>query len=206
MNEGIENALNVIVTTTGSSGNMKKELKTTIFYTVSTLRKLFAKLLDANESKDRKITELERQVANTNAVRGEVTGRTSSSGGGCDDGGGSSSRSSSGGGGSGISSSSSTSSSSSSSSSSSNLDYMAIRFLKYRRCPKPFELSAPLDRSLGREAEHSPSCSAKAKNEWSCRLHLLFSYAFIVQRDNFIFLFSIMKHSGHLNVSHIVTK
>ena len=31
VNEGIENALNVIVSTTGSSGNMKKELKTTIF-------------------------------------------------------------------------------------------------------------------------------------------------------------------------------
>ena len=77
VNEGIENALNVIVTTMGSSGNMKKELKTTIFDTVSTLRKLFAKLLDTNESKDRKTTELERQVANTNAERGEVTGRTS---------------------------------------------------------------------------------------------------------------------------------
>ena len=56
---------------------MKKELKTTIFDTVSTLRKLFAKLLDTNESKDRKITELKRQVANTNAERCEVTGRTS---------------------------------------------------------------------------------------------------------------------------------
>jgi hypothetical protein len=75
VNEGIENALNVIVSTTGSSGNMKKELKTTIFDTVSTLRKLFVKLLDTNESNARKITELERQIANTNAVGGEVTGR-----------------------------------------------------------------------------------------------------------------------------------
>jgi hypothetical protein len=33
-------------------------------------------LLDTNESNARKITELERQVANTNAFRGEVTGRT----------------------------------------------------------------------------------------------------------------------------------
>jgi hypothetical protein len=55
VNEGIENALNVIVSTTGSSGNMKKELKITIFDTVSTLRKLFAKILDINESKDRSI-------------------------------------------------------------------------------------------------------------------------------------------------------
>ena len=76
VNEGIENALNVIVSTTGSSRNMKKELKTTIFDTVSTLRKLFVKLLDTNESNARKITELEKQVAKTNAVRGKGTGRT----------------------------------------------------------------------------------------------------------------------------------
>ena len=49
VNEGIENTLNIIVTTTGSSGNMKKELKTAIFDTVSTLRKLFVKLIDTNE-------------------------------------------------------------------------------------------------------------------------------------------------------------
>jgi hypothetical protein len=55
VNEGIENALNVIVSTTGSNGNMKKELKTTIFDTVSILRKLFVKLLDTNESNARKI-------------------------------------------------------------------------------------------------------------------------------------------------------
>jgi hypothetical protein len=76
LNEGTENALNVIVSTTGSSRNMKKELKTTIFDTVSILRKLFVKLLDTNESSARKITELERQAANTNASRGEVTSRT----------------------------------------------------------------------------------------------------------------------------------
>jgi DNA gyrase/topoisomerase IV subunit B len=76
MYEGIENTLNVIVSTTGSSGNMKKELKTTIFDTVSILRKLFVKLLDTNESNAKKITELERQATNTNANRGWVTGRT----------------------------------------------------------------------------------------------------------------------------------
>jgi hypothetical protein len=68
------------MSTTGSSGNMKKELKTTIFDTVSILRKLFVKLLDTNERNARKITELERQAANTNACtnayRGEITGRT----------------------------------------------------------------------------------------------------------------------------------
>ena len=69
VNEGTENALNVIVSTMGSSGNMKKELKTVLFDTVSTLRKLFLKLLDNNESNTRKITELEQKVAKTNALR-----------------------------------------------------------------------------------------------------------------------------------------
>jgi hypothetical protein len=75
VNEDIENALIIIVTTTGSSGNKKKELKTTLFDTVSILRKLLVKLIDTNESNARKITYLERQVANTNAVLGEVKGR-----------------------------------------------------------------------------------------------------------------------------------
>jgi hypothetical protein len=35
--EGIENALNLVMCTTGSNGNMKKELKTTIFDTVCIL-------------------------------------------------------------------------------------------------------------------------------------------------------------------------
>jgi len=41
VNDGIENALNVIVSTRGSSGNMNKELKTTIFEAVSNLRKIY---------------------------------------------------------------------------------------------------------------------------------------------------------------------
>ena len=76
VNEGIGNALNVIVFTRGSSGNMKKELKNTIFDTVSTLRKLFTKLTDINESNARKITKLEKQVANTEDARVERTGIT----------------------------------------------------------------------------------------------------------------------------------
>jgi len=67
--EGLENALNVIVSTTGSSGNMKKELMTIIFDTVSNLRKLFAKLIDTNENNARKVIELEKQVANTREKR-----------------------------------------------------------------------------------------------------------------------------------------
>ena len=64
VNEGIENARNLIVSTTGNSGNMKKKLKSTLFDTVSHLRKLFAKLIDINENNARKIMELEKQVAN----------------------------------------------------------------------------------------------------------------------------------------------
>jgi len=46
VHEEIENALNTIATTTERSGNMKKELKHTIYETVSTLWKLFVKLKD----------------------------------------------------------------------------------------------------------------------------------------------------------------
>jgi hypothetical protein len=41
--EGIENALNLVVLTTERSGNMKKDLKQTMFETVSTPRNLFVK-------------------------------------------------------------------------------------------------------------------------------------------------------------------
>jgi hypothetical protein len=46
------------VSTTGSSGNMKKELKNIIFDTVINLRELFVKLIDTNENNNRKITGL----------------------------------------------------------------------------------------------------------------------------------------------------
>ena len=58
VNDGIENNLNVIVFSTGGSGNIKKELKATIFETVSNLRKLFAKLINTKENNARKIIEL----------------------------------------------------------------------------------------------------------------------------------------------------
>ena len=44
VSESIENALNITVSTAERSGNIKKELKQTIFETVSTLRNLFVKL------------------------------------------------------------------------------------------------------------------------------------------------------------------
>jgi hypothetical protein len=58
VSEGIENALNIIVNTTERSGNMKKELKQTIFETVSTLRNLFVKLKGSIYSKSNAISEL----------------------------------------------------------------------------------------------------------------------------------------------------
>ena len=40
----MENALNLVVSTTEQSANMKKTLKEKVYETVSTLRKLFAKI------------------------------------------------------------------------------------------------------------------------------------------------------------------
>jgi hypothetical protein len=51
VSEGIEDALNIIVSMMERSGNMKKELKQTIFETVSTLRNLFVKLKDSRDGK-----------------------------------------------------------------------------------------------------------------------------------------------------------
>ena len=62
MCDGIENALNLVVLTTERSGNMKKELKQTIFETVSTLRNLFVKLKNNCDEKSSKISELEAEV------------------------------------------------------------------------------------------------------------------------------------------------
>ena len=65
--EGIVNALNTIVSTTERSGNMKKELKQTIFETVSTLRNLFVRLKDSRVNKTIKISELEVRITEMEA-------------------------------------------------------------------------------------------------------------------------------------------
>ena len=62
VSEGIDKALNLVVNTVERSGNMKKELKQTIFETVSSLRNLFAKLKDSRDSKLHTISELEGRV------------------------------------------------------------------------------------------------------------------------------------------------
>jgi len=67
VSEGIENALNTIASTTERSGNMKKELKLTIYKMVSTLRNLFIKLKDNSDSKSKTISKLEMLVANMKA-------------------------------------------------------------------------------------------------------------------------------------------
>jgi len=65
--EGIENALNLIVCTADRSGKMKKELKQTIFDTVSTLRDLFMQLKTSRDSKTQTISDLEGRVASMEA-------------------------------------------------------------------------------------------------------------------------------------------
>ena len=75
VNEGIENALHTIVTTTESSGNMRKELKHATFRTVSTLRQLFVKLIDTYIKNSKVISDLEKLVANTKTELEEVKGR-----------------------------------------------------------------------------------------------------------------------------------
>ena len=60
--DGVENALNLVVCTVEQSSNMRKTLKQTIFETVSTLRTLFTKLKDSGNRKSSKIKELTKQV------------------------------------------------------------------------------------------------------------------------------------------------
>jgi hypothetical protein len=68
----IATALSTIVSTTDRSGNMKKKLKHTIAETVSTIRKLLAKLKDISESKNKAISDLEMVVNKTTARQVEV--------------------------------------------------------------------------------------------------------------------------------------
>jgi len=65
--EGIEDALNLIVSTTERSGNMNKELKQTMYETVRTLRNISVKLKNISDVKSSKISELEEQVTKTKA-------------------------------------------------------------------------------------------------------------------------------------------
>jgi hypothetical protein len=59
VSDQIEDALNLIVSTTEQSGNMKKGPKKSIFETVSTLRNPFFRLRISRDSKTTEISEIE---------------------------------------------------------------------------------------------------------------------------------------------------
>jgi len=65
-----------VVTTTERSGNMKKELKETIFERVSTLRNLFVKLKNNCDVKSSKIRELEGEVTQAKTELQRFTEKT----------------------------------------------------------------------------------------------------------------------------------
>jgi len=67
--EEIENALNLVISTTEQSSNMKKFLKEEIFETVSTLRQLFVKI---KTSGDRKISEIDNLTLMVNKLETEL--------------------------------------------------------------------------------------------------------------------------------------
>ena len=62
MEDQVENALNLVVSTTEQSSNTRKALKQKIFETVSTLRSLFVKLKESGDRKTSEIIKLTKQV------------------------------------------------------------------------------------------------------------------------------------------------
>jgi len=58
----IEDALNKIVNTSDQSGNVRKDLKKTIFETVSTLRNLFHKMKEMLDEENRQNKHLENEI------------------------------------------------------------------------------------------------------------------------------------------------
>jgi 3-methyladenine DNA glycosylase Tag len=62
VSQNIENALNKIVNTADQSGNMRKELKRTIFETVSTLRNLFTKMKGMIDEKTKQNKQMEKEI------------------------------------------------------------------------------------------------------------------------------------------------
>ena len=69
VSQDIENALNKIVNTTDQSGNMRKELKKTIFETVSTLKNLFTKMKEMCDERTRQNKQFENEI---NTVKTEL--------------------------------------------------------------------------------------------------------------------------------------
>jgi uncharacterized protein Yka (UPF0111/DUF47 family) len=58
----VDNVLNLVVSTTEQSSNMRKALKQKIFETVSTLQSLFVKLKDSGDRKTSEIIKITKQV------------------------------------------------------------------------------------------------------------------------------------------------
>jgi hypothetical protein len=69
LEEEIENALNLVVTTAEQSSNMKKALKEKIFETVSSPRQLFCKL---KKSSDQKSSEINNQTKRISKLEAEL--------------------------------------------------------------------------------------------------------------------------------------
>ena len=67
MVEEIENTLNLVVTTTDQSNNMRKMLKEKIYQTVSTLRQLFSKITISCEQKTSDINNLTKKISTLEA-------------------------------------------------------------------------------------------------------------------------------------------
>ena len=67
--EEIENALNLVVSTAEQSSNIKKALKEKIFETVSNLRQLFVKI---KINGDRKLSEINNLTKKVNKLETEL--------------------------------------------------------------------------------------------------------------------------------------
>ena len=84
MEEEIENALNLVVSTVEQSSNKRKALKEKIFQTVSTLRQLFVKLKFIGDQKlseinnlSKKVSKLEKEIQSCGEKQAEAHQSTS---------------------------------------------------------------------------------------------------------------------------------
>jgi hypothetical protein len=66
--DAFEDALNVLVSVTEKSGNLRNDLRKAILKTVSNLRKEFARLKSEVEDKNKLIVSLEMKAAETNST------------------------------------------------------------------------------------------------------------------------------------------
>jgi ribosome recycling factor len=74
--QNIEDALKKIVNTTDQRGNMRKDLKKTIFESASTLRNLFHKMKEMLDEKTRQNKHLENEATKMNKELDNCRSRT----------------------------------------------------------------------------------------------------------------------------------